>query len=171
MCGVKFKQKFFLNNHGRKCKPTFISPEKDTKKDNEDRDEDNQDFLSEEESIEIVESEIDSDFADSGIEFKIPDVPEKNNRKAQNELPKSPKENNGQRKRRKLKIKARQVINRVMHYHFNEKNTDGSISERWLPIYEVEDFEDVVEFEKFMAKVEFGSEEDNYKPENDYFFC
>ena len=171
MCGVKFKQKFFLNNHWRKCKPTFISSEKYTKKDSEDRDEDNQDFLSEEESVEIVELEMDSDFADSGVEFKIPDVPEINNRKTQNELPKSPKENSRNRKRRNLKIKARQVINRVMHYHFNEKNADGSITERWLPIFEVEDFDDVLEFEKFMAKVEIGSEEDIYKPENDYFFC
>ena len=168
MCGAKFKRKFFFNNHRRKCKPTFISTEKDTKKDSEDRDEV---FLSEEESIETVEVEMNSDFADSGIEFKIPEVPENNNQSVQKALPISPKENSGKRKRRNLKIKARQVINHVMHYHFNEKNADGSIMERWLPVFEVEDFEDVLEFEKFMAKVEFGSEEDIYKPENDYFFC
>jgi len=114
---------------------------------------------------------MDSDFADSGIEFKVPEIPENNNQSVQKALVKSPKENSRKRKRRNLKIKARQVINRVMHYHFNEKNADGSITERWLPVFEVEDFEDVLEFEKFMAKVEFGSEEDIYKPENDYFFC
>ena len=109
---------------------------------------------------------INSDFPDSGVEFKIPDIPQI----AQNELLKSPKENNQKRKRKNLKIQARQVINRVMHYHFIEKNTDGSITERWLPVFEVEDFGDVLEFEKFMAKVEIGSEEDIYKPKADCFF-
>ena len=51
-----------------------------------------------------------------------------------------------------------------MHYHFHEKNSDGSVTERWLPVFEIDDFNDVVEFEKFIAKVEIGSEEDNFNP-------
>ncbi|CBY43571.1 unnamed protein product, partial [Oikopleura dioica] len=168
-CGAKFKQNYILHDHKRRCNATLIFKEKDTEIDADDQEEDNQDFFSEEESIEIVEVEMDSDFVDSGVEFKIPDIPEKKNIKAQKELPKSPKENQ-KRKRKNLKIKARQIINCVMHYHFNDKNADGSITERWLPIFEVEDFDDVLEFEKFMAKVEIGSEEDIYKPENDSFF-
>ena len=99
-------------------------------------------------------------------EFKIPDIPEISKKT----IPKS-KEISRKRKRKNLKIQARQVINRVLHYHFNEKNTDGSVTERWLPVFEVEDFEDVLEFEKFMAKVEIGSEEDIFKPQPEFFFC
>ena len=51
-----------------------------------------------------------------------------------------------------------------MHYHFIEENSDGCVIERWLPVFDVDDFNDVVEFEKFIAKVEIGSEEDNFNP-------
>ena len=111
----------------RKCKASY-KKEEDF--------EDDKDILSEEESIEIVELSMDCDFPDSGVEFKIPDVPQISKK----DLPSSPKENSRKRKRKNLKIKARQVINRVMHYHFNEKNGDGSVTERWLPVFEVEDF-------------------------------
>jgi len=96
-------------------------------------------------------------------EFKIPEI----SPITRNELP--PKESNRKRKRKNLKIQARKVINQVMHYHLNKKNKDGSFTPRWLPVFEVEDFEDVLEFEKFMAKVEIGSEEDIFKPEADFF--
>ena len=58
-----------------------------------------------------------------------------------------------------------------MHYHFSEKREHGlcSESERWLPVFEVEDFGDVVEFEKFMAKLEIGCEEDNFVPQEEHF--
>ena len=69
------------------------------------------------------------------------------------------------RKRKHLKIKARRIINRVMHYHVNEENEDGSVTPRWLPIFEVKDFNDVIEFEKFMDKVEKGSEDDRFVPQ------
>ncbi|CBY40671.1 unnamed protein product, partial [Oikopleura dioica] len=87
ICGAKFKQNYILHDHRRRCKATLISTEKDTEIDADDQIEDNKDFFSEEESIEIVEVEMDSDFVDSGVEFKIPDIPEKKNRKAQKELP------------------------------------------------------------------------------------
>jgi hypothetical protein len=51
-----------------------------------------------------------------------------------------------------------------MHYHVIKKNNDGSAIERWLPVFEVDDFNDVLEFEKFIAKVEIGSEEDIFNP-------
>ena len=101
--------------------------------------------------------------------FKLPEIPKINN-KAELNISKEPtKEKNRIRKRKNLNIKARQIINRVMHYHFNEKNKDGSITERWLPIYEIEDFNDVVEFEKFIAKIEIGSEEDLFIPKEEFF--
>ena len=56
-----------------------------------------------------------------------------------------------------------------MDYHFNEKNKDGSITERWLPIYEIEYFNDVLEFEKLIAKIEIGSEEDLFIPKENFF--
>ena len=142
----------------RKCKASSLSYKKEKYYG---------DIISEEEPIEIVEVLMDSDFPDSGVEFKIPDIP----KISKKDLPNSPKENIKKRKRKNLKIKARQVINRVMHYHFNEKNRDGKITERWLPVFEVENFDDVLEFEKFMAKVEIGSEEDIFQPDAEYFFC
>ena len=57
-----------------------------------------------------------------------------------------------------------------MHYNLNEKNSDGSITERWLPVFEVDNFDDVIEFEKFMAKVDIGSEEDNFNPLTESLF-
>ena len=58
-----------------------------------------------------------------------------------------------------------------MHYHFNEKNKDGTITERWMPVFDVEDFRDVVEFEKYIAKVEVGCEEDNFIPKEEHFLA
>lgn len=52
-----------------------------------------------------------------------------------------------------------------MHYHVNEENEDGSVTPRWLPVFEVKDFNDVIEFEKFMDKVEKGSEDDRFVPQ------
>ncbi|CBY42500.1 unnamed protein product, partial [Oikopleura dioica] len=157
-CEAKFKQKVVFRDHVRKCKASPLFNKKT---------EDEEDIISEEECIEIVEQTMDSDFSDSGVEFKIPDIP----KISKKDLPNSPKENNRKRKRKNLKIKARQVINRVIHYHFKKKNRDGSVTERWMPVFEVENFDDVLEFEKFMAKVEIGSEEDIFQPDADYFFC
>ena len=109
----------------------------------------------------------------SDVEFKIPEIPKINTPKRLKELPKLPKEKKRKRKSKDLppgKIKARQVINSVMHYHICDTYTDGTVVERWLPVFDVEDFEDVIRFEKFMAKVEFGSEEDIYNPQDDPFF-
>ena len=103
--------------------------------------------------------------------FKVPEIP-KINSQPQTRLSNDPtkeKTKNLLRKRKNLNIKARQIINKVMHYHFNEKNKDGSITERWLPIYEIEDFNDVVEFEKLIAKIEIGSEEDLFIPKEEFF--
>ena len=52
-----------------------------------------------------------------------------------------------------------------MHYNCQEINEDGAVSERWMPVFEVEDFNDVVEFEKYVSKVRIGSEEDLFTPE------
>lgn len=42
-------------------------------------------------------------------------------------------------------------MNEIVHYRIDEKDTDGNVKENWFPIYEVEDFNDVVEFEKLMS--------------------
>ena len=73
------------------------------------------------------------------------------------------------RRKKNPNIKARQMINKVIHYQFHEKNQDGSVTERWLPVFEIEDFNDVVEFEKFIAKIEIGSEEDLFIPKEEFF--
>ena len=73
------------------------------------------------------------------------------------------------RRKKNPNIKARQMINKVIHYQFREKNQDGSVTERWLPVFEIEDFNDVVEFEKFIAKIEIGSEEDLFIPKEEFF--
>ena len=103
--------------------------------------------------------------------FKVPEIPKINTRPQTKMTPDPSKEKtkNLFRKRKNLNIKARQIINEVMHYHFNEKNKDGSITERWLPIWEIEDFNDVVEFEKLIAKIEIGSEEDLFIPKEEFF--
>ncbi|CAG5094837.1 Oidioi.mRNA.OKI2018_I69.XSR.g13904.t1.cds [Oikopleura dioica] len=66
------------------------------------------------------------------------------------------------RKKKNLAIKARRLINRVTHYHVMK---DGE--ERWIPIFEVENYNDVIEFEKYVAKIAIGSEEDLFVPEAD----
>ena len=58
------------------------------------------------------------------------------------------------RKKKNLAIKARRLINCVTHYHVMQGG-----EERWIPIFEVENFDDVVEFEKYIGKVDIDSEE------------
>ena len=58
------------------------------------------------------------------------------------------------RKKKNLAIKARRLINCVTHYHVIQGGQD-----RWIPIFDVENFDDVVEFEKYISKVEIDSEE------------
>ena len=58
------------------------------------------------------------------------------------------------RKKKNLTIKARRLINCVTHYHVTQEGVD-----RWIPIFDVENFNDVVEFEKYVAKVDIDSEE------------
>ncbi|CAG5102349.1 Oidioi.mRNA.OKI2018_I69.chr1.g259.t1.cds [Oikopleura dioica] len=50
------------------------------------------------------------------------------------------------------KLQAREIINQVVHYRIDEEGEDGSLKENWVPIFEVEDYGDVVEFEKFISK-------------------
>ena len=50
----------------------------------------------------------------------------------------------------------------MTHYHVLK---DGE--ERWIPIFEVENYSDVIEFEKYVAKIAIGSEEDLFVPEAD----
>ncbi|CAG5103896.1 Oidioi.mRNA.OKI2018_I69.chr1.g990.t1.cds [Oikopleura dioica] len=100
--------------------------------------------------------------------FKIPEpmvVPSPGINKEIHEDSPSKKTKLRKRKRKNLKIKGRRLINRVMHYNCQEINEDGAVSERWLPVFEVEDFNDVVEFEKYVGKVRIGSEEDLFTPE------
>ncbi|CAG5103360.1 Oidioi.mRNA.OKI2018_I69.chr1.g737.t1.cds [Oikopleura dioica] len=57
-----------------------------------------------------------------------------------------------------LKIRARKVINQVVHYRMDERKEE---KENWVPIFDVEDFEDVVEFEKFMSGITKNADGDD----------
>ncbi|CAG5103358.1 Oidioi.mRNA.OKI2018_I69.chr1.g736.t1.cds [Oikopleura dioica] len=54
---------------------------------------------------------------------------------------------------KQLKFRGRKIINEVVHYRIciDEEDKDENVKEIWVPIFDIEDFQDVVEFEKFMS--------------------